>query len=220
MPSEKALSSDNQQGTSLLSEDSSETTSQTPFHCSISYLQGAIHDATLHKNTVRISQKNVQWLKKLQHLLKALGHKSWIYKEGKLRNVFVLETVKRFFDFELDPKSLKCEGCMVAYVRGFFDAEGGVPHSIHAPLYIQLSQKDEGKIKAIKSILERKGIMSGKVHNPSVRIDPDYWRIFISRDSLRTFISKIGSWHPAKQKIFSDRMKIWSMPSGDRGVKT
>lgn len=212
------LLSDNQQGTPTIVGDSSETTSKAPFHCIKAYLQGAIHDGTLHKTTVRISQKNPDWLKNLQKLFKVLGYNSWIYQEGKKRNVYVLETVKRFLDFSFIPADTQCTNCKIFYARGFFDAEGGVPHKIDKFFYIQLSQKNREKIEVIKRILQEFGIKAGKVHNPSFAVDPSYWRIFVSRESLQKFITLIGSWHPVKQKIFMERTKIWSMPSGDRRV--
>jgi len=57
-------------------------------------------------------------------------------------------------------------------------------------------------------ILVSFGIHCGKVHNPSHRIDPDYWRFFISRKSHNDFAKIIGSWHPRKEKILEIRMKI------------
>jgi intein-encoded DNA endonuclease-like protein len=93
------------------------------------------------------------------------------------------------------------------YMRGFFDAEGGVPRN-GKRFYIQLAQKDYAKMSAVKKILREIGIESGKIHNPSKRVDPDYWRIFVPVRHHRAFAERIGSWHPVKSKIFSERMKI------------
>jgi intein-encoded DNA endonuclease-like protein len=93
------------------------------------------------------------------------------------------------------------------YVCGFFDAEGGVPHT-NGVFYIQLVQKNYAKIQAIKQLLEDLGVESGKIHNPSYRVDPDSWRIFISRSDHALFAKRIGSWHPVKQEIFRKRMMI------------
>ena len=101
-----ASSADNQQG-SL--RDPSETTRQAP---SIkAYLLGALHDGTFGSNKrFRISQIGTDWLKILQGLFRKLGYNSWIYKEGKYRKVYVLETLAYFLDFNFNPLELKAKG--------------------------------------------------------------------------------------------------------------
>src|SRR3989338_3675889 len=94
------------------------------------YLLGALHDGTLNKNKrFRISQKGTDWLKVLQMLLKRIGYNSWIYKEGRVREVYVLETLANFLDFRFNPARLIPAGEKKAYIRGFFDAEGGIPRN-------------------------------------------------------------------------------------------
>ena len=89
------------------------------------YLHGAMHDASLNKKRrVRFAQKYREWLETLQCLLKTAGSNSWIYKEGKDRNVYVLETVCADLHFDFDPLNLSTEQQKIAYLRGFFDAEG------------------------------------------------------------------------------------------------
>lgn len=206
---------DNQQGSSRRgTKNPSETTRRTPFIPAMNkreiyaYVHGAMHDASLNKkHRVRFGQKYPEWLKLIQSLLRFVGVRSWMYKEGKHRDLFILETVCRDLDFAFDPGKLRAKGEKIAYIRGFFDAEGGVPRNGGA-FYIQLVQKDLRKVKIIKEILSGLGIHCGKVHNPSKRIDPDYWRIFIARKSHKEFASIIGSWHPVKAKIFFKRMMI------------
>ncbi len=36
------------------------------------------------------------------------------------------------------------------------------------------------------------GIVTGKIHNPSARIDPHYWRLYVSARSYRELIELIG----------------------------
>ena len=109
--------------------DPSETTRRTPSTGEIqAYLQGALHDASLNKGKrYRFTQSDRRWLETLQRLLHVLGHRSWIYKEGRTRNVFALETLASFLDFHFDPAGLNGAEAKLAYVRGFFDAEGGIP---------------------------------------------------------------------------------------------
>jgi len=203
---------DNQQETlSLLNlEGSSETIRQAPLLkvWIESYLLGALHDGTFSSNDrFRFSQKGRSWLEILKALLEKIDYNSWIYKEGKNRDVYVLETLADFLEMEFDPLTLKENGEKICYIKGFFDAEGGIPKDSKARFYIQLAQKDKKKIKKIKWILEELGIKTGKVHNPSKRIDPHYWRIYVSANFQQKFVDQIGSWHPRKVKILQKRMK-------------
>src|SRR2546422_2576874 len=45
------------------------------------------------------------------------------------------------------------------------------------------------------------GFLAAHIHNPSVLIDPDYWRFYVSRPSLRLFAQVVGSLHPRKSKL-------------------
>jgi len=199
----------NQQGSRHLLLDPSETTRRAPITKNqiIAYLNGAIHDASLNKGKrIRFAQKNRDWLEVLKKLLKEIGYNSWIYKEGKERNVYVLETLCKELDFAFDSSNLTKEE-KAAYLKGFFDAEGGVPHN-GGRFYIQLVQKNLEKIRLIKKILDELGIESGKIHNPSYRVDPNYWRVFILTNSHRKFGKLIGSFHPIKSEIFRKRVMI------------
>ena len=55
------------------------------------YLLGLIHDATKRKTTIRVAQKNLPFLQNLKRKMKPQGINSWIYREGKLREVWILE---------------------------------------------------------------------------------------------------------------------------------
>ena len=209
--SENVIGADNQQGSlHLKMDDPSETTRRTPItkYEIIAYLNGALGDASMNKGKrVRFSQKNKQWLVNLQSLLKKINCNSWIYKEGKQRNIWVLETLCKDLDFSFNPLTLESRVEKAHYVKGFFDAEGGIPHNKDR-FYIQLVQKDFEKIEKIKSLLSDLGIESGKIHNPSKKVDPNYWRIFVSTKHHKRFADVINSLHPIKSKIFCERMKI------------
>lgn len=190
--------------------DPSETTRRTPFLSNEeirAYLQGALHDAYRRKNRIRFSQKGTEWLLVLQEYLSILGYRSWMYREGK-RDVYNLETLASFLDFSFDPLSLSTSEERAAYVRGFFDAEGGIPHKRDAKFYIQLVQKDKAKMQTIQHLLISLGIQTGTLHNPSVRIDSDFWRCFVSTASHADFARIIGSSHPKKHARLEERMMI------------
>jgi intein-encoded DNA endonuclease-like protein len=212
--SEKISSADNQQESEHIKHyvlRPSETTRRAPLSKKEikAYFLGALHDGTFSSNRrFRISQKGTDWLKVLQKLLKKLDYNSWIYKEGSDRKVYVLETLADFLDFKFDPIKLKTREEKIGYIRGFFDAEGGIPRDSKARFYIQLVQKDKEKLEKIKKLLTSLGIETGKIHNPSRKVDPDYWRMYILANSQNLFVKKISSWHPRKIKTLMKRMKI------------
>lgn len=207
--SNKAIGAENQQAT-CESREPSETICQTPFTKSeiVAYLNGALHDASLNKGKrFRFVQKYKEWLEKIQELLKEIGCRCWIYKEGKDRELYVAETLCKDLDFRFEAEKLRTNREKIMYLRGFFDAEGGIPRII-GRFYIQLTQKDYKKIAIIKKLLLDISIESGKIHNPSKKVDPNYWRIFILVKHHNLFATVINSWHPIKSKIFLERMKI------------
>jgi len=189
--------------------DPSETTRRAPCKEELqAYLLGALHDASLNKKKrYRFTQKGTEWLTLLQKLFQELGYKSWIYREGN-RDVHTLETLANFLDFGFDPLILVTNAEKAAYIRGFFDAEGGVPRNRDAKFYIQLVQKDRTKIEKLVRMLDTLDISTGKIHNPSERVDPEYWRVYVSAKSHKDFASKIGSEHPLKKKILQTRVMI------------
>jgi hypothetical protein len=171
------------------------------------YLSGASHDGTISRlhGTLRISQRDRSWLEMLTEITDRLGYKSWIYREGS-RNVWVLET-------SIKIPSQKPIGSP-DFVRGFFDAEGGTPQKPDARFYVQLVQKDRALLAGIRGTLTRSGIECGRLHNPSVRVDPDYWRFFVRACSWATFTDKVGSWHPRKRSIIDQRFPPRSREGG------
>ncbi len=174
------------------------------------YLKGILGDATYNKfhKTHRISQSNREWLERIKNLLLKIGDKSWIYKEGKKRNIYVLETTSKALSMNFDPIKLQSEAEKIAYIRGYFDAEGGVAHEAQVRFYLQFAEKNKIRLEKVRNLLQELGIECGTIHCPSEKIDPDYRRFYIKANSYDKFINMIGSWHPRKQKIFSNRMKI------------
>lgn len=180
------------------------------------YLFGAIHDGTFNKKhkTFRITQANQKQLVSIKNCLVKLGYKSWIYKEGKDRKVYALETTAKIFKSKFNP--VKCtEEEKISYTRGYFDAEGGIPKNFSARFYIQIAQKNKKELTELKKILEELNIHCGKIHIPSAKVDPEYYRFYILKRSHKDFAEIVGSWHPRKSKILKLRVKIQSMPGGD-----
>lgn len=208
---DNASGADNQQETSISIGGSSETTRQAPSTkvCK-AYLFGALHDGTFNRYNQRhrFSQAGTEWLLILKRCLKIVGNSSWIYREGAKRYVYVLETQAKFLNVNFDPLQLRTREEKIAYIRGFFDAEGGIPRDPKARFYIQLVQNDRNKLEKIKLLLEDLGIRIGKIHNPSHRVDPDYFRMYVLADSHKIFFETVGTWHPRKVRTLARRVKI------------
>lgn len=115
--------------------ESSETIRRTPLRrrkMIKAYLWGAMHDGTIRPkdHRYRIAQKGRQWLEVIQELLASSGYRSWIYQEGKTRSVYILESVAPIFRESFDPWKMKTIYEKKAFLRGFFDAEGGIPQAV------------------------------------------------------------------------------------------
>ena len=166
------------------------------------YLLGALHDGTVRRLTYRIVQKDQEYIEFLVKGIQDLGQKAWMYKEGKTRQLYVAEFSKNLLkDFVVDSDQDKID-----YIRGYFDAEGGVSRNPNVRYYIYFAQKNLKDLEQVKEYLEKFGIQCGVLHNPSKSADPDYWRFFISIKSYERFAQIIGSWHPIKSHFL--RMKI------------
>lgn len=161
------------------------------------YLIGLLHDATERKTTFRIATKSFEFAKIIQEGIFNLNSKAWIYKEGKLRNLWIIEFSKSL----LTKTQIKTSQNKLDYIRGYFDAEGGIAKNTSVRFYLYFCQKNKSDILRVKNYLEEFGISCGKVHNPSKKIDPNYWRFFISSKSYKDFAIKIGSSFPDKQKL-------------------
>ena len=94
----------------------------------------------------------------------------------------------------------------INYIRGYFDSEGSVPKSLLARYYIYFCQKDYHDLALLRSLIEELGIHCGKIHVPSKRIDPNYYRFYILCNSWQLFGQLIGSNHP--EKVHYVRIKI------------
>jgi hypothetical protein len=172
-----------------------------------SYLFGAAHDATIstRHNTVRFGQADVEWLAVLRSLLQERGQKAWMYREGRTRKFWILETSARWL---MEEPSLSTMEERCAYARGYFDAEGGIPRDVAARFYIQFVQKNQTDIARLKAILETEGIVCGKLHRPSRVADHLVWRFYVAARSQRDFIIRVGSWHPRKRSLLAARLGV------------
>ena len=99
-----------------------------------------------------------------------------MYKEGKSRQLYVVEFSKSFLkDFVIQSDEDKID-----YIRGYFDAEGGVSRDLNVRYYLYFAQKNLKDLEQVKQWIEALGIKCGITHNPSKNVDPNYWRFFMS----------------------------------------
>ena len=119
---------------------------------------------------------------------------------------WVLETSARFLRIDYDASPLVGSREGLDYVRGYFDADGGMPTSSTARLYLQFSQKNRASLEKVVAVLESWDITCGRVHNPSRHVDPDYWRVYVRSASHERFLKLVGSWHPRKRQQIATRM--------------
>lgn len=166
------------------------------------YLLGALHDGTSRKTTYRISQNNLEYINLLARGIKKLGKSAWIYREGKTRNLYVVEFSKPL----VNGTKIVSRNEKIDYVRGYFDAEGGIAHSSKVRYYLYFCQRNLADLRQVREYLEELGIFCGVIHNPSRKVDPNYWRFFIKAKSYNRFADLIGSLHPIKKSCL--QMKI------------
>jgi hypothetical protein len=170
----------------------------------LAYLAGATHDSTFSRahKTTRFCQNDVRWLQAIAAVLERLGCRSWLYREGSHRSVWVLETSWVKPHLILEEASARA-----AYVRGYFDSEGGIPKAVDARFYLQLVQKDLADLTHLRMTTISLGIDCGRIHNPSRRVDPHYWRFYVRASSHEAFIRSIGSWHERKRIRLSAELR-------------
>ncbi len=166
------------------------------------YLLGVLHDATIRNTTYRIATKSRNFADYLAREIQKFGVRAWIYKKGKYRDLWIVEFSKTL----LQNMSIQSLRDKIEYVRGYFDAEGGIAKNTHVRYYLYFAQKNKTDLLQVKRYLEECGIDCRVMHNPSKRIDPNYWRFFVKAKSYADFAKIIYSDHPEKRQYL--RMKI------------
>ncbi len=156
-----------------------------------------MHDGTIRRRTIRISQREEAYVLFLRDLILRLGRRASTYREGRSRHVYVVEFSRSL----IDDVELRTRKDSIDYIRGYFDAEGGLPQSDTGDAYLYFAQRNRKDLEALHDMLCKIGITCGKIHNPSRRIDPAYWRFYVSRGSIPRFARYVGSWHPRKAPL-------------------
>ena len=171
-------------------------------HVTKAYLLGVLHDATERKTTYRVASKSKRFCDFLSKEISKFGYKGWVYREGKNRNLWITEFSKNV----LKNTEVKTRKDKIDYIRGYFDTEGGIAKNPKVRYYLYFAQKDKKDLLQVRDYLEELGMSCGKLHNPSKRVDANYWRFFVRAKSYFDFAKFINSSHPEKRKYL--RMKI------------
>lgn len=184
----------------------------------LAYLLGALRDATIDiregKNyEIKIAQKNKEWLQLLQKLFKKYFKKegkitthineNWILRIGSkniAKEITKISEMKIPQEFWNTPTIIKNSSIslQIAYLRGFFDAEGGLPKNPieSSQKYLSLSQKNKESLEFLRNIL-----IKLKFKPTQLTICGKVWEFRITRkNNIIKFIELIGSWHPEKNK--------------------
>jgi DNA-binding transcriptional regulator WhiA len=129
-----------------------------------------MHDGTVRKTTVRIATNCEEFSDFLIKGIKLLYANAWKYREGRLRNVWIVE----FSSTLINSTSIVSIEDKVNYIRGYFDAEGGIAKQRKVRYYLYFCQKNLQDLLQVQQYLKELNIACGTVHNPSKKKDPNY----------------------------------------------
>jgi hypothetical protein len=170
---------------------------------------------------VKLAQKNYEWLELINGIFKRnFGKGGLIYRErrrsasGVIRMYYIL----RIFDKKVVDELMKLFGIVTPqtrwgtptvikyagidlvshYVRGFFDAEGGLPRDpIHAKQhYVSFDQANLEALAFVRDKLMQIGYRPTRITRTG-----NIWQFRLTRrEDIMRFKNEIGSWHPEKKR--------------------
>lgn len=186
----------------------------------LGYLAGALRDGTVSNEiqgewTVSFYCINKKYLEIIQKLVKNLfGVEQKIERFGQVYGVRIRsKTLFLFFTLLFEAKRKQEEwntpkliqrssrDVKLAYITGFFDAEGGIPHleKMRNPskknLYVKFVQKNKESLEFIKKTLENENVNMGKVY-----YSDNKYVVKVNMHSIPSFSQLIFPQHPAKAK--------------------
>lgn len=185
------------------------------------YLAGAFRDGCLTvQYQIKIKQKCRAWLSDIivpmlnEEFGLALTERA-IYPQNDANERYYLAfkrkkvwlQLKELFEMPASkagvwntPTFLKTDNALLQdYIRGFFDAEGGVPRTIAgSKLYVSFTQKNMEPLEFIRDKLESVfGIKCGGLRISDKKSNVWQFRI-TKKESIARFADRISSWHPDK----------------------
>ena len=179
MISDKPTGADNQQGSRGESLLDSLLTPQR-LHAELlatdaksleAYLQGALRDGTrsVQHRTHRIGAAERDWLVLLKDILASAASAAGSTVRGQAGTTGSSRPGRHSSIYRSMPADSLGLHAGLTYVRGYFDADGGMPVNPGARLYFQFAQSSRDSLRAVAANLEVWGIATGRIHNPSVR---------------------------------------------------
>ncbi len=150
------------------------------FNRDLAYLLGAMRDGSLitscGKHFIRLyDTRDAKWSRKVKNIFKTIFEIDMHIRYQKRFDTAYLDTSSKSLFHLLN---VLFNGCMhkdapeiiktapkriqKAYIEGFFDAEGHVPHKPNR-YQIDLTQKDRKSLEFAKTVLENLGIRCGKI---------------------------------------------------------
>jgi intein-encoded DNA endonuclease-like protein len=191
----------------------------------ISYLAGSFRDGCLStQGQIKIKQKSRGYL--VNKIIPILNREFDLdltsravfsqLDENKrfyiaFKNVKVWNQIRKLFKIPHDSRLWKIppfvkrldRNLLRFYIQGFFDAEGGCPRNpMKSKLYISFTQRNRESIEFLRKRL----CSEWRIESDRLRVSDHIshcWRFTItSRDSIRRFITDIGTEHPSKKKRF------------------
>ena len=194
------------------------------------YLVGAIHDGCLVKRRrekkyeIQFYQKCKEWLENsvLPRIERVINKKPKIkgprkgvyYIKFSCKNLYVV--IEKFLNNPYEILNLD-NNSQIAFVRGFFDAEGYVPNSWKKRKKYQIGFSQSGEkipevLEVVRIILERLGIKCGKYSiKPPKNFGKlkEYSFLVCGKDDVKRFFEIVRPEHPFKsfnlRKLLSDR---------------
>ena len=141
----------------------------------IAYILGAIRDGSMDiragKNyEIKIGQENKEWLEILQVMFRrsfgfggSITRHMGIYHILRITRKSIVEEVLRLSEFRKPqsewntPTVVRYQALRVlkVYVRGFFDAEGGIPENPRKWRYVSFDQKNKESLEFVRNVLVR-----------------------------------------------------------------
>jgi len=182
----------------------------------LAYLLGALRDAStdirVGKNyEVKIGQKDVSWLQLLQSIFKELfdygGNISphGEYSILRLTKKTVVHRIVEVSEIEVPQHTWNTpsiiptlpEASQIDYVRGFWDAEGGLPKTTDQT-YISFDQMNRPALEFIRNILVTKGF-----HPTNITLTGKCWQFRLTRKKeLARYFQEIGTFHSEKRNRY------------------
>ena len=184
----------------------------------VAYLLGALRDSTIDirkgKNyEIKIAQKESEWLSVLQKIfLKHFNNAGRITqhsRDAKILRITGKEAVYKILEIsqmkvpQVDwntPKIIEKQKntIQLQYLRGFFDAEGGLPRDPKnaKQKYISFSQNNKESLKFLRTLLISNGF---RPTNLTICGGVSEFRLTRKSD-IANFSIKIGSLHKDKQR--------------------